>query len=335
MNATTKTVGLWMVGLGLAGCGDTGEVWHSDSAGGELQLDEPDPEPESDSFVCEQIDILFVVDNSPSMADEQQNLADAVPGFVAAMREAFPEIGSVHVGVVDTDTFPGIGGTADPLDACPSDRADCGSCDYTLGALVDKPLSAIAGDSCDFSTGARWMDPESPAFADEFACAVTVGTDGNPVEQQAGALLAAVSDELTEGCNAGFVRVGDTSRLVTVLVSDEDDDHRAAPGPQGGSLGEPADWYDAMVDAVGGHRNRVIALGLLGGAPKFDDCAELSVGNEGAELTARLSHFVERFDGHAIGSVCGSDYAPFFRAALDAVKHSCTAHTPTFSPAED
>jgi hypothetical protein len=336
MTTTTTIPGfLLAIGLALGGCADTSDTFASEIEGDEVQEPEAEPEPATGTseFVCDAVDILFVVDNSPSMEDEQQNLVEAVPGFVEAMRAAFPEIKSVHIGVVDTDAYPSMGTQLDaPFASCPED-ADCGACDYTLGALVDKPHSGSAGGSCEFSTGARFMDADSPNFEAEFACAVTVGTEGNPVERQAGALLAAVSPGLSGvgQCNEGFLR--EDARLVTVMVSDEDDDHRAAPGPVGGSLGEPTEWHEALVRAKGGNAHDIIALGLLGGAPKFEDCAELSVGNEGAELSPRLSSLLQRFDQGFIGSVCGSDYEDFFVQALDAVADSCIAHTVTLQPA--
>ena len=64
-------------------------------------------------------------------------------------------------------------------------------------------------------------------------------------------------------------------------------------------------------------------LGLLGGSPKFPDCADLSQGVDGAEQSSRLVDFVERFPTHFVGSVCSDGYGGFFQEALDRVATGC------------
>ena len=212
-----------------------------DTAGEQGEEDEFGADDESSSddggplgqLECERIDFLFVIDNSSSMADEQQHLVDAVPGFVSAMQTALPDVKDLRVGVVDTDSYPGLG-NPDPLDACTLGD-ECESCDYTLGALLTKPESALDSETtCDFSSGMPYMDGLSEGFAAEFECAAIVGTEGNPVEQQAGALVNAVSPEMNggEACNESFVR--DDALLVFLVITDEEDDVESPPAPQGG-----------------------------------------------------------------------------------------------------
>ncbi len=278
---------------------------------------------------CDKIDFVFVIDNSSSMADEQQNLVDSVPGFVDAMRTALPTVKSFRVGVVDTDSYPALGTVDAPTDGCPTEGVDCSACDYTLGAFVTKPLSnADPATSCNFSTGGAYMDGAAETFPDEFACAAIVGTDGNPVEQQIGALTAAVDPaNAAEGaCNAGFMR--DDALLVFLLISDEEDDHTDAPPPQGGSLGEPDEWFATMVDAKAGKSSNIVALGLIGGSPRFDDCAALSADGKGAEQTSRLEQFFDSFETHFEGSVCASGYDAFFDDALKKVAEGCMNFIP-------
>lgn len=278
---------------------------------------------------CEKIDFVFVIDNSSSMADEQQNLVEAVPGFVESMRTSLPSVKSFRVGIVDTDTYPDLGVGEDPLDGCPAENADCASCDYTLGAFLDKPLSAAdPASSCNFSTGGPFMEGAAEAFPDEFACAAIVGTDGNPIEQQVGALLAAVDPAASaEGaCNEGFLR--EDALLVFLMITDEEDDHTDMPAPQGGSLGEPQEWYDAVVAAKNGKSNNIVGLGLIGGSPRFDDCTALSMDGNGAEQTSRIEQFLDRFDTHFEGSVCSPTYSTFFDDALETVAQGCMNFIP-------
>lgn len=344
---TTKT--LWLAAaLAVAGCrdGETGGDGDDNDteAGPGINLDDTadDQGEEEDigadesssddggplgTLECERIDFLFVIDNSSSMADEQQHLVDAVPGFVSAMQTALPDVKDLRVGVVDTDSYPGLG-NPDPLDACTLGD-ECASCDYTLGALLTKPESALDSETtCDFSSGAAYMDGLSEGFAAEFECAAIVGTEGNPVEQQAGALVNAVSAEMNEGeaCNESFVR--DDALLVFLVISDEEDDVNSPPAPQGGSIGDPDLWYDAIVEAKGGIETNAVALGLIGGSPRFGDCTDLSQGLDGAEQTTRLQQFIGKFENNFTGSVCSEGYDAFFQQALEEVSEGCRFFIP-------
>jgi hypothetical protein len=278
---------------------------------------------------CEKLDFVFVIDNSSSMADEQQFLADAVPGFIDAMRNQFPTIESFRVGVVDTDSYPAIGSSETPLDGCPVENPDCGSCDYQLGAFLTKPTSATdPATSCAFTTESAFMDGESATFSEEFACAAIVGTQGNPIEQQAGALLASVDPAMSAdgACNAGFMR--DDALLVFLMITDEEDDHKDLPMPQGGSLGEPAEWYASVVAAKQDKPTNVVALGLIGGSPRFPDCTALSADGKGAEQTSRLDAFFGMFETNFVGSVCTEGYDAFFAEALEKVAEGCSNFIP-------
>jgi hypothetical protein len=278
---------------------------------------------------CSRIDMLFVIDNSSSMAAEQAQLADAVPAFVETIQTTLPTVSDIRVGVVDTDSYPGLG-TDVPIDGCPTDGSvDCDSCDFRLGGLLSKPMSAIdPQSSCGFDSGQPWMNSASPGFADEFACAAIVGTEGNQIEQQAGALVAAVSDaeQGPGGCNEGFLR--EDALFVVLLITDEGDDYAQPPGPQGGSMGEPDEWFASLVAAKGGEATNVVSLALIGGDPLSPDCPELNAQGEGAEPSPRLQSFVERFEVNFVGSVCRADYDSFFEDSLGTVAQGCSLFNP-------
>jgi hypothetical protein len=281
-------------------------------------------------YACTNVDFVFVIDNSPSMLDEQQFLVQGVPGFVDAMQNALPSVQSFRVGVVDTDSYPGFGTLEEPLNACdPEGEASCDSCDYQLGAFLKRPQSAIDPElDCGFSTDLNYMDGDSENFPEEFGCAALVGAVGNPIEQQAGAMRAAASEELNGegGCNEGFIR--DNALLVFLVISDEEDSYESPPEPQGGSEGEPRHWFEDIVAVKQGKDTNVVGLGLLGGSPKFDDCADISEGVDGAEQASRLVDFVERFPTHFVGSVCSDGYADFFQEALVKVSDGCANFIP-------
>ncbi len=312
---------------GLDSSGDGGSG--SDTAGDMTKLDvgavNDDGTPELN---CEKIDFLFVIDNSSSMAREQQRLVEAVPAFTSTILSALPNVSDIRVGVVDTDSFPGLG-SVDPLEGCPDDGTfTCDSCDYTLGALLTKPDSALdPATSCNFSTGAPYMDARSPSFAAEFACVANVGTEGNQIEQQAGALVQALSPALLDGgCNDAFLR--DDALLIVLIITDEADDNTDPPAPRGGSVGDPPEWFDAVVSAKGGLATNIVALGLTGGWPEFTNCGILDPNGTGAEPSPRLVELIESFEVNFVGSVCLDSYDAFFDDVLGQVAAGCAQFVP-------
>ena len=49
------------------------------------------------------VDLLFVVDDSPSMTDKQNNLAANFPSFIAPLAAIEAGLPDLHIGVVTTD----------------------------------------------------------------------------------------------------------------------------------------------------------------------------------------------------------------------------------------
>ena len=49
------------------------------------------------------LDLLFVVDDSPSMLDKQTNLKNNFPRFIEALQLALGGLPDLHIGVVSTD----------------------------------------------------------------------------------------------------------------------------------------------------------------------------------------------------------------------------------------
>ena len=78
---------------------------------------------------CDSVDILFVIDNSASMATYQTKLAEAFPGFVDAIFANLPAKVDVHVGITTTDFF------------CNGD--DCSCPDSTIGCQSAAELATI------------------------------------------------------------------------------------------------------------------------------------------------------------------------------------------------
>ena len=113
---------------------------------------------------CTKVDLLFAIDNSGSMGDEQGNLIAAFPGFVSGIQEALQFAESYHIGVVTSDSYDhnegGCRGVGDLV-------TQTGGSDSSNGACGP------------YSSGFRWFDNTEPDLASTFACAAQVGTDGS------------------------------------------------------------------------------------------------------------------------------------------------------------
>ncbi|MGD8863639.1 MAG: hypothetical protein PVI30_26730 [Myxococcales bacterium] len=190
------------------------------------------------------VDLLFMVDNSGSMREEQAALAAQFPRMMRALTTGdldddgtpeFPPVDDLHVGVVSSDMglvgiagIPGCEGLGDDgaLQSQSSDNTQC----------TDNQPPFVS-----FDPGRD--TPEDAA--EQVACLTSLGTQGCGFEQQLESVLKAVtpsdSQEITflgdvngfgrvgqgapNGVNAGFLRNDpeDPSLLAVVLVTDEED----------------------------------------------------------------------------------------------------------------
>jgi len=254
---------------------------------------------------CRAVDVLFVVDDSASMSDQQASLIASFPGFVRGMREQLGSAPSFHVGVATSDAY----------------RANAPGC-TAIGDLVTQTGGGGASNtSCGpFNSGGRFMSDAEPDLSARFACAAQVGTGGDDDERVMRALLDAVSPARNApgACNAGFVRPD--SLLVIVLISDEDDVRDGCTDESGfercesyGSGGLPDDWFAEISE----HRDpaSVVVLSLIG----------RRAGNPcGAVVASRLLGFARRFgDNGYVGDVCAESYDTFFREALPVIGDAC------------
>ncbi len=212
-------------------------------------------------------DILFVVDDSGSMAAEQTRLANAFATFIADL-SASPVQNDFQIGVTTTavdlpicDAYDGGGNctTWHLRTAYTSPPAKNGT-PYPAGALV-----AAAGRPAILGRG-------SPTLVDDFVANIQVGTTGPSKEQALRAMQQAL-----DGRNAGFLRPG--ARLAVILVGDEDDcsDSATAPGviypplqdachsaSDQARLPAVQDYVDLLRGPLGGEV-RDVHLGILAG----------------------------------------------------------------------
>ena len=227
---------------------------------------------------CTKVDLLFVIDNSLSMAAEQDSLIASFPGFITGIQAQLVDADSYHVGIVSTDDY------ADNPASC-----------RTLGALVTSTGKAQCGP---YAAGGSWMS-EADDLAASFACAGRVGITGASDERPVAAAIAAIGDPLAApgACNEGFFR--DDALLVITIITDEEDD---AEMKNGGSPGDPASWFTAIVARKAGLETNAVVLAVVGGASN-NQCPPYSP-PQGAEDAPRLRSFAESFTYGSVGDVC-------------------------------
>ncbi|MCB9669606.1 MAG: hypothetical protein H6734_09075 [Alphaproteobacteria bacterium] len=130
------------------------------------------------------VDILLVIDDSGSMAEEQAQLAQLAHGLIERLETRGVDF---HIGITTTDT----------------DHAQ------------------VAGKLRPLGLGERFLTPQSPDAPDRLASAVLVGTDGSSEETGRAALYQLLQTRAAAPENQGFRRP--QAPLEVLFVSDEED----------------------------------------------------------------------------------------------------------------
>lgn len=254
---------------------------------------------------CTKVDFLFVVDNSISMFQEQENLSRSFPRFMQVVEDNL-EAKDFHIMVVDTDGWDGEG----PRDA------DIDPCGDDLGA---GKRSGALGQACGADGTARYLEDGQGNLADTFACIARVGTFGDSGEQPMDAMLQAtsVAKNGAAGCNAGFLR--DDAILVVTFITDEDDEN---------SSGTPDTWRQALLAAKHDDQDAVVVLGLVGDNNLDQPLPGGPCGFLSASGAPRLQSFVSNIEHGSLASVCADDYGQFFEAAVNSIDTACDLFVP-------
>jgi hypothetical protein len=163
------------------------------------------------------VDLLFVIDDSHGMDLEQAQLIEALPAMVRGIAPA-----SLHVGVVSTDMGAGPVPSGESVPGCEPGFGDDG---------------ILRREGCGNTYPSRIFEysgmGEDTTLLDALGCVANVGTSGCGFEQQLEAGLKALSpadSALTfsdggfphgDGENGGFLRAG--SVLAIVVLTSEDD----------------------------------------------------------------------------------------------------------------
>jgi len=129
------------------------------------------------------VDILFTVDDSCSMADEQAALAMNFSSFISYANQANVDY---RIAITTTDDFSSTG----------------------QGRFVTNGGSAV-------------LERTTPNVQQAFALRVNVGTNGSGAEMPLATTLKALTSPLITGTNSGFLR--DDANLAIIIVTDAPD----------------------------------------------------------------------------------------------------------------
>jgi hypothetical protein len=218
----------------------------------------PAPQMETDFEVLvtpeREVDILFMVDNSPSMDPKQQKLATNFPAMIKVLEGLEGGLPDIHVGVVSSDFGAGGGelgsncgtplGNRGLLWGNDNSATATGGIDAKSGYNQFATVANISG-ACGLHQGARWIeDIQNPngagrqknydgTLVDSFSClAKAVGTKGCGEEHHLQSIRVALNPQAgINDANNGFLR--SKAYLAVVLIADEDDcsaDPYSTPG---------------------------------------------------------------------------------------------------------
>ena len=165
------------------------------------------------------LDLLFLIDNSPSMTDKQASLVANFPRMIDTIAMLPGGLPNLHIGVATSDM-----GTMGSHDAMPAPMVGSGP-GMCEGLGNDGELQA---NSPALATGAKYIVDVSDGsggrttnytgqLRDVFAQIATVGATGCGFEQH----LAGIRRALMNPANAGFIR--DEANLAVIILADEDD----------------------------------------------------------------------------------------------------------------
>jgi hypothetical protein len=263
-----------------------------------------DSGPPPPAIECNKMDIMFVVDNSPSMTEEQANLAKNFPEFIKVINDyktAKGEELDYRVAVATSD-----------------DVADQGKFRKSRGANPELDASDPLISCNPGPNNNPWLERKDTNITDFFACRAQVGTIGRNIERPLESARLAVTDRISDGLNTmngqSFVR--EDALLALVIITDEDEG--SANG--GNVTPEPlkdAPLYAADFDAVKIFRGRWASAVIAG-----DRGCDTPLGK--AADAVRLRQFTTTVGKNGIfHSICDGDLTEGLKAALKTFTDAC------------
>lgn len=241
---------------------------------------------------CTKMDLVFIVDNSSSMKEEQDNLGVNFPKFASVIDQYKTTSGvELDYRLAVTTTTP----------------------NKTQGAFAVE-RGAGAPKKCSPGPARPWLERADGDISSLFPCRAQVGTKGSSPEQSLESVFLALTDRIKDGANmasgASFLR--EDALLAFVAITDED---------EGGTEDEPerdGAEYPALFDSIKGGRERWAAA-VIAGEKK---CSSKDFG-EAAEAK-RLKQFVSAVGKNGVfSSICTGDLTEGLTKALETFGAAC------------
>jgi hypothetical protein len=245
------------------------------------------------------MDILFIVDISASMMEEQANLEANFPDFVAVLDEyvaADDTFAEYRLGVTNIS----VNGTYD-------------SCTTTMGLDGELHDGVMWSEDCGLGPD-PWIDGPAPDVAEKFSCVAE-----NPIPPSGGVdcgremplrVIELFGDKTGDGePNDGFYRKLEESLLVIVILTDEDEDELSPTD---------AAATKEYLDVLTGGEDRYVVVVIAGPGP--GPCSsEFGSAQEAVEL----GEFTDLVPNSAFGDICLGDLSPSLEEALSLMTVAC------------
>ena len=330
-----RALGIGILALGV-GCGPSSTGQGGDDDDDDDDDSDVDASRGIDEFAdaapeaaCNKMDIVFIIDDSGSMGEEQTNLAANFQVFANLIndyrtesdepldyRVAITTTGRTITIIQESPQIPGL----PPLPPITTTAVG------RNGAFVN---------TCGMPR--QWLERDDADMAGKFSCAAAVGINGPGAEMPLYAMELALVDRIADGTNGTFLR--EDALLAVVVLTDENDCSRTddnitlapfddadtvlcAPGT---APLMPVNHFLQTLDTLKGERGRWASAVIAGPGP--GQCT--SAFGDAAEAT-RLKEFVTGAGATSaiFSSICDGDLASSLTAALDLFQTACEGFPP-------
>ncbi len=246
---------------------------------------------QSDATVNNQIDILWVIDNSPSMSPLQQNLTQNFNSFISGFQSKNYDF---KMAVTTSDAYLGL-----PF----------------FGGSSTRTKFRDGTDQTSHS-GYFVMDPTTPDLLNVFLTNATQGASGSGDERVFSSMKASMDSSL----NTGFLR---TNSFLAVIILSDEDDFSDPTRPQGSWLqldGIPDHGYqDPGLESVDSYVSYLDQLTATTGAKRRYNVSAITVMDAACQqshqaqssstiIGQRYLDLAQKTNG-TVGSICDSSYA--------------------------
>jgi hypothetical protein len=240
---------------------------------------------------CKKMDIVFVIDNSGSMSQEQTNLAQNFPKFIDVINNYKTKSGDsldyrIAVTTTDPDKQPGAG-------------------------VFTTTRGAGAPAACTPGPAKSWLERADGDVNSFFSCRAQSGTAGSNNERGLAAMKLAVTTAAGQNQVGGQDFIRKDALMAFIILTDEDE------GGLENNTTPPMSQYVTDFDGVKGERGRWAAA-VIGGQQQCNS----ALGSAGE--AKRLKEFIGLVGKNGVfGDICVGDLTQGLQKALATFDAAC------------